>query len=73
MKQPDATDIGNKNDVVNYRLQVAKEDLKSAQVLLEAEAYRGANNRAYYAIFHAISAVLATVLPRKRRKKTTEI
>ena len=71
MKQPDATDIGNKNDVVNYRLQVAKEDLKSAQVLLEAEAYRGANNRAYYAIFHAISAVLATEgIAFKRHKDT---
>ena len=27
---------------------------------MEANSYRGANNRAYYAIFHAVSAVLAT-------------
>ncbi len=45
--------------MANYRLQVSKEDLQSARVLLETESYRGANNRAYYAIFHAISAVLA--------------
>lgn len=59
MKQPDNPDIGSKNDVAKYRLQVAKEDLQSARVLLEAQSYRGANNRAYYAIFHAVSAVLA--------------
>ncbi len=59
MKQPDFGDTGNKKDVANHRLQVAKEDLNAARVLLEAESYRGANNRAYYAIFHAISAVLA--------------
>ncbi|MBQ8233896.1 MAG: hypothetical protein IJZ34_18530 [Lachnospiraceae bacterium] len=28
-------------------------------MLYEAASYRGANNCAYYAIFHAISAVLA--------------
>ena len=60
MKQPDLPDIGNKYDVANHRIQVAQEDLRSAQVLLDADSYRGANNRAYYAIFHAISAVLAS-------------
>lgn len=59
MKQPDFPDIGDKRDVADYRLRIAKEDLDAAYVLLEAESYRGANNRAYYAIFHAVSAVLA--------------
>lgn len=49
--------IGTKKDLVLYRLQTAKSDLKSARILLEAEEYKGANNRAYYAIFHAINAV----------------
>lgn len=40
-------------------MRVAKEDLRAAYLLLEANSYRGANNRAYYAIFHAVSAVLA--------------
>lgn len=50
---------------------VAKEDLDAAYVLLEAESYRGANNRAYYAIFHAVSAVLALEgIAFKRHKDT---
>ena len=52
-------DIGTKKDLVLYRLQTAKSDLKSARILLEAEEYKGANNRAYYGIFHAINAVHA--------------
>lgn len=60
MKQPEFPDIGNKMDVANHRLQVAKEDLNSAHILVDVKSYRGANNRAYYAIYHAISAVLAT-------------
>ncbi|MBR2948841.1 MAG: HEPN domain-containing protein [Lachnospiraceae bacterium] len=59
MKQPDLPDIGNKKDVAEHRLQVAREDFTAAKLLLEANSYRGANNRAYYAIFHAVSAVLA--------------
>ena len=59
MKQPELPDIGDKMDVANHRLRVAEEDLQAANLLLEANSYRGANNRAYYAIFHAVSAVLA--------------
>lgn len=58
MEQPKET-IGTKKDLVLYRLQTARSDLKSAKILLEAGEYRGANNRAYYAIFHAINAVHA--------------
>ncbi|MDO4303736.1 MAG: HEPN domain-containing protein [Bacillota bacterium] len=71
MKQPDVPNVGNKKDVANYRLQIAKEDLDAAHVLLETESYRGANNRAYYAIFHAVSAVLALEgIAFKRHKDT---
>ena len=59
MTQPELPDIGDKTDVAKHRLRVAKEDLQAANLLLEANSYRGANNRAYYAIFHAVSAVLA--------------
>lgn len=58
MEQPNEN-IGTKKDLVCYRIQTAKADLKSARILLEASEYRGANNRAYYAIFHAINAVHA--------------
>ena len=52
-------EIGTRKDLVMYRLQTAKSDLKSARILLAAEEYKGANNRAYYAIFHAVNAVHA--------------
>lgn len=51
---PHKENMGTRKDLVFYRLQTAKADLKSARILLAAEEYKGANNRAYYAIFHAI-------------------
>ena len=52
-------EIGTREDLVKYRLKTAEDDLRSAKILLEADEYKGANNRAYYAIFHAINAVHA--------------
>ena len=59
MKQPEPLDIGTKEDVVRHRLGVAREDLETARLTFIAGQYRGANNRAYYSIFHTICAVLA--------------
>lgn len=42
-----------------YRLQRAKDDLSDAEFNYNANRFLNANNRAYYAIFHAIRAVLA--------------
>lgn len=42
MKQPELPDMGDKTDVARHRLQVAKEDLQAADVLVEAKSYRGA-------------------------------
>lgn len=39
--------IGTRRDLVLYRLETAKNDLKSARALFAMEDYRGANNRAY--------------------------
>ena len=50
---------GTRRDLVLYRLEVAKSDIKSAKILLEAGEFRGANNRAYYGIYHAVSAMHA--------------
>ena len=50
---------GTQRDLVLYRLEIAKSDIKSAEILLEAGECRGANNRAYYGIYHAISAIHA--------------
>ena len=46
-------------DYAQYRLDRALEDLQSAQKLFTDGHFRAANNRAYYAIFHAIRAALA--------------
>lgn len=50
-------EIGTAADLAFYRLETAKNDLRSAKILFEAGQLRGANNRAYYAIYHAILAV----------------
>lgn len=49
----------NKTDLAIYRIKRAEETLLSAQRELLAADYRTANNRAYYAVFHAIRALLA--------------
>ncbi|MCM1211984.1 MAG: HEPN domain-containing protein, partial [Blautia sp.] len=62
---------GTKTDLMKYRLETAKSDLKTAKMLIEAEEYRASNNRAYYAIFHAISAVHALDGKSYKRHKDT--
>ncbi len=42
-----------------YRIQTAKENLNASKILFAAGEYKSANNRAYYAIFHAINSVHA--------------
>lgn len=50
---------GNYKDISIYKLERAKDDLETAQILVEVKKYKAANNRAYYSCFHAIDAVLA--------------
>ena len=58
MNQPEQN-IGSVKDLVLHRIETAKSDINSAKILLEAGEYRSSNNRAYYGIYHAISAVHA--------------
>lgn len=46
-------------DLANHRLEQAKEELYDAKLLYNVNRFKGANNRAYYSIFHAIRAVLS--------------
>lgn len=46
-------------DLSKYRLDTANADLKAARLLFDATEYRSSVNRSYYAIFHALRAVLA--------------
>jgi uncharacterized protein (UPF0332 family) len=52
-------ECGNNKDVASYKLERAKDDFESAQLLLKSGKLKAANNRAYYSCFHAVDAVLA--------------
>jgi len=47
-------------DLLRYRMEQAHETLREAEILLKESALRGAINRAYYAMFYALLALLAT-------------
>ena len=50
------------NDIkvlAQYRIEQAKENLEEGEALFAINKFKGANNRAYYSIFHAIKAILA--------------
>ena len=46
--------------LLRYRMEQAHETLREAEVLLNESALRGTVNRAYYAMFYALLALLAT-------------
>jgi uncharacterized protein (UPF0332 family) len=46
--------------LLKYRIEQSHDTLREAQVLLEASALRGVVNRAYYAMFYVVLALLAT-------------
>jgi uncharacterized protein (UPF0332 family) len=46
--------------LLRYRIEQAHETLREAEVLLDESALRGTVNRAYYAMFYALLALLAT-------------
>lgn len=52
-------DMGGARELAFHRIKTAKEDLEAARLNFENGQYRASNNRAYYAIFRAISACLA--------------
>lgn len=52
-------DEKRQKDLVLYRIETAQSDIKAAEILLNAKEFRGANNRAYYGIYHAISSIHA--------------
>ena len=47
-------------DLLHYRMEQAHETLREAEILLNESALRGTINRAYYAMFYALLALLAT-------------
>lgn len=51
--------LENKQAISKVRFEKAEECLADAKLLLERESYKSAANRSYYAVFHAMRAVLA--------------
>jgi uncharacterized protein (UPF0332 family) len=49
---------GTKKDLINYRLERAKETLEDAKLLAEKQRWNSAINRLYYAAYYAIIALL---------------
>jgi len=47
-------------DLIKYRLEAGKEKLDSADILLKSGMYKDSVSRAYYAMFSAARALLAT-------------
>lgn len=45
-------------DLARYKLERAKEELDTAELLLQNEKFKAANNRAYYSIYYSLTAVL---------------
>lgn len=48
-----------RRDLSQYRFEKAKEDFRAAEELYKIEFYKQSMNRSYYAIFHAVRALLA--------------
>ena len=57
----------NKKELCKYRIEKAYDCLKTAKLLIEAKDYTSSANRSYYAMFHAIRAIMA--LDGEDRKK----
>lgn len=51
----------NRIDYSKYRYEKAGEDLGAAKLLFDNESHSGANNRAYYCVFHSIRSILVYV------------
>lgn len=49
----------SRRDLAVYRLETAHQALQSAKVLLQCNDYKGAANRSYYSVFHAMRSILA--------------
>ena len=57
--RPETQNAGKPEDLANYRLQCAERELEDTRLLIDADSFNSANNRSYYAIFHAINAIHA--------------
>ncbi len=52
--------IYNKSDLIQFRINKARETFKEAEQLALGKFWNGAVNRLYYSVFHAALAVMAS-------------
>ncbi len=50
---------GSIKELSAYRYETAQENLQDARIMYDNGRYKNALNRAYYAIFHSVRAVIA--------------
>lgn len=50
--------MNSKEQLIRYRMKKARDCLKAAQLLLEEGDLDGTVNRAYYSVFHEVTALL---------------
>ena len=65
-------DLSTKRATIRLRLDKAHEDLDTARDLLKSSRWRGAVNRAYYAIFHTASAALLWLDTERKRHSAVQ-
>ena len=65
-------DIGTSLDYLKAKIDRSREDLTDARDLFQQEKYRLSINRAYYAVFHIISATLAAMGQERRKHSSVE-
>lgn len=58
-------------ELARYKLGRAREELETAELLLANEKLKAANNRAYYSIYYALTAVLCLEPIAFKRHKDT--
>jgi uncharacterized protein (UPF0332 family)/predicted nucleotidyltransferase len=71
-EEPAPYDLGTPEDYLRHRLVRSREDLAWARGALERGEYRLALNRAYYAVFHLASIVLARLDVLRHRHSAVE-
>lgn len=58
-------------DLARYKLERAREEIDTAELLLNNEKLKAANNRAYYSIYYSLTAVLCLEPIAFKRHKDT--
>ena len=46
-------------DLSNYRMEKAKDDLETSEILFKNNKFSQSINRSYYAVFHSVRSLLA--------------